>query len=103
CGDGFRSDDFPARGVHGGIRDIRINHSQSGLDHVAAVIDFGDDAVGLVLAIERNRELRPFGRRVMTGTVGEHITAPPTVLPATMIPSSSPTGQRYCTVRATCC
>jgi hypothetical protein len=42
--------------VHGGIRDIRINHSQSGLDHVAAVIDFGDDAVGLVLAIERNRE-----------------------------------------------
>ena len=62
-----------ARGVHGGIRDIRINHSQSGLDHVAAVIDFGE-------AIERNRELRPFGRRVMTRTVGEHITAPPTVL-----------------------
>jgi len=41
-----------------------------------------------VLAIERNRELRPFGRRVMTGTVGEHITAPPTVLAGDVANSS---------------
>ena len=90
---GFRSDDFAARGVHGGIRDIRINHSQSGLDHVAAVIDFGDDAVGLVLAIERNRELRPFGRRVMPRTVGEDITT------ATAQTPSGPAAQDFSSCR----
>ena len=80
CRDRLGSDDLAARGVHGGIRDIRIDHPQCGLDHVAAVVDLGDDAIGLVLAIERNRVLRPFGRRIMTGTIGQHITVPASVL-----------------------
>ena len=59
---------------------IGIDHAQGGLDHVAAIIDFRHDAVGLVLAVQCNRGLRPFGRRIMAGAVSQHIAAPSGVL-----------------------
>ena len=45
------------------------------LDHLAAVVDLGDDAVGLVLAIERDCVPCPLRRRVAPGIVAEHITS----------------------------
>src|SRR4051812_33024845 len=47
--DGFRSDDLPARRPHRRITHIGIDHLDGGFHHVAAIVDLGDDAIGLVL------------------------------------------------------
>jgi hypothetical protein len=52
--------DLASRRMHGGKGDIAIDHAECRLNHLAAVVYLGNDAVGFVLAIERNRELRPF-------------------------------------------
>ena len=65
CCDWLGADDLAARGVDGGIRDIRIDHAQCGLDHAAPIVYLGDNAVGFMLAIQRYCGLRPFGRCIM--------------------------------------
>ena len=41
------ADHLAARGVHRGKRDIAVDHAQCVLDHLAAVVDLGDDASAL--------------------------------------------------------
>jgi len=49
------ADHLAARRAHFRERDIEIDHAQRVLDHLAAVVDLGDDAIGVVLAIQRDR------------------------------------------------
>ena len=73
---GLGAHDLAARRVHRGERDVGIDHAQSRLDHVAAVVDFGDDPVGLMRSICGNRALGPICWGVSTAQIGEHITMP---------------------------
>jgi hypothetical protein len=51
-----------------------------GLHHIAAVVDLRDDAIGLVLAVQRDSGAGPFGRRISGGLISKHITVPVSVL-----------------------
>src|SRR5712671_4867314 len=51
-----------------------------GLHHIAAVVDLRDDAIGLVLAVQRDSGAGPFGRRISGGLISKHITVPVGVL-----------------------
>jgi hypothetical protein len=76
----FGANDLAARRVHRGERDVGIDHTQSRLDHVAAVVDFGDDAVGLMRPIRGNRSLGPICWRVSAAQIGEHVTVSVAIL-----------------------
>jgi hypothetical protein len=65
-GNRFGANDLAASSVHGGKGNIGIDHAECSLDHLAAVVYLGDDAVCFVLAVERNREFRPVCRSVMS-------------------------------------
>ena len=54
-GDRLRARHLAARGVHRGERHVRIDDAQCRLDHIAAVVNFGDDAVGLVRRVSGDR------------------------------------------------
>ena len=73
-------DHLAARGVNRREGHIRIDHPQGRLNHLAAVVDLGNDAISAVCAVERDGSLCPFGRRVASGGVGEHVTVPGGVL-----------------------
>ena len=51
-----------------------------GHDHVAAIVDLGDDAVGAVRRIGGDRQAGPLGRRVTPREVGQHIAVAVLVL-----------------------
>ena len=80
CGDRLRPHHLAARRADGGERDIRIDHAKGRLDHLAAVVDLGDDAIGLMLAIEPDGDARPFGRRVAARTIAEDVAVPRGIL-----------------------
>ena len=73
-------DDLAAGRAQRRKADIRVNHPDGRLDHLAAIVDLGDDPVSLVAVIETDRDAGPFGWRVATGLVREHITVPIGVL-----------------------
>ena len=75
-GDRFGARDLAVRGMHRGERHIRIGHAQHRLDHLAAIVHFRDDAVGMMRAAGDDRGLGPFRRRVTVGGVGQHIAVP---------------------------
>jgi hypothetical protein len=64
-----------AAGVHARIGDVVVDHAQRRLDHLAAVIDLGDDPVGTVALIGGDGDAGPLDRRVMAGEVGQYIAA----------------------------
>jgi hypothetical protein len=66
--------------VHFVVGDIRVDHPDRGLHHIAAVVDLRDNAIGLVLTAEGNCSARPFGRRTATGLIGQNIAVPVGVL-----------------------
>ena len=47
-GDRLGADHLAARGVHRGKRDIAVDHAQCVLDHLAAVVDLGDNSISPV-------------------------------------------------------
>ena len=51
--------------MHFVVGDIRVDHPDRGLHHIAAVVDLRDNAIGLVLAVQRDSGARPFGRRIL--------------------------------------
>src|SRR5690242_20736771 len=53
---------------------VWLDHSQGGLDHVAAIVHLGYDPVGPMRAINRNSCLGPFRRLVAARGIGEHPT-----------------------------
>ncbi len=61
---GFGADDFSAAGPHRRDRHIGVDHADGRLDHVAAVIALGDNAVRCVRAVKRNGDASPLGRRI---------------------------------------
>ena len=76
-----RRDRLGARGLaarrpHRAERYTGIDHAQGGLDHLAAVVDLGDNPVGGVGSIGRDRGARPFGRSVAARDVGQHVAVP---------------------------
>src|ERR1700751_1259508 len=71
-----------AIGAHGRIADVWVDHTDCRLDHVTTVVHLGDNAVRLVFAIERDRDSRPFGRRIAAGLIVEHVTVTGRVFPS---------------------
>ena len=61
--------------MHGPKRDRRVNLTKDELDHLAAVVDLGDDAVGLVAMVRSDCNLRPFMGLISTAQVLQHIAA----------------------------
>ena len=62
--DGLGARDLAARRVHRAKRHVRIDHAQGRLVHIAAIVDFGDDAVGVVRAVRGDRRLGPLDRLI---------------------------------------
>ncbi len=62
-GDGFRSGEFSVTRAHAFHAHVGVDLTDHRLHHVAAVIDFGDDGVGLVAARRLDRARRPGERR----------------------------------------
>ena len=55
---GLRTRQLAARGMHGLVGKIVIDVAENGFDQIAAVIDFGDDAIRTVCRIALNHPLR---------------------------------------------
>ena len=53
-----------------------VHHAEHARDHVAAVVDFGDDPVRAVRAVRGDGDVRPLSRRVAPAYVRKHIDAP---------------------------
>src|SRR6202030_1874967 len=64
CRDGFGSHNFAATRVHCRIADVWVHHAHGGLDHVAAIVHLGDNAISFVLAVETDCSARPFCWRI---------------------------------------
>src|SRR6516162_1244061 len=77
------------RGADRGKRDVWVDHAKRGPDHVAAIVDLGDDAVGPMRPVGGDRQAGPLGRRITPREVGQHIAVAVLSLPATMMPVSS--------------
>ena len=75
-GDRLGARHLAVRGMHRGKRHVRVGHAQHRLDHLAAIVDLRDDAVGVVRAVSADRGPGPFQRRVTAGRVFQHITVP---------------------------
>src|SRR6202022_328197 len=69
-----------AGGVHCVIGDVVVDYAQRRLDHLAAVIDLGDDPVGTVALIGGDGDAGPPDGGVMAGEVGQYIAAAVLVL-----------------------
>ena len=61
--------------VHRAIGDVVVDHAQGRLDHLAAVVGLGDDAIGAVPLIGGDRDAGPLDRRVMPRQISEHVAA----------------------------
>src|SRR5215469_1591338 len=66
--------DFAARGVHWLVGDTRIDRAQRGFNHLAAIIGFGHDAIGIVRAERRDCARRPFMWTMPAGEIVQDIT-----------------------------
>jgi hypothetical protein len=71
--DRLRARDFTPATVHRLEARILVDHANGCLDHVAALICFRDDAIGAVLAIERNRAPGPFDWKVGSRSSPYHL------------------------------
>jgi len=47
--------DLAATGAHRAVGDATIDHADGRLDHITAIVDFGDDAVSIVIPISLDR------------------------------------------------
>src|SRR6516225_10824116 len=77
----LRSNDLPARRVHGLERDVFVHHANRVCDQIAAIVDLGHNPIGVVFAVKHDRFPRPLDRREAPGAVIQHIAAP-VVIPA---------------------
>ena len=75
--DGLCARRFPTACVHGLVGHRAVHGAERVLDELAAVVDLGDDAVGLVLCGQVHRSARPAVGAVLAARVFEHVT--PTV------------------------
>lgn len=72
-GDGFSSAGFPSGCVDGGEWDRGVEQVDKVFDEVAALVDFGDDAVGVVLAVFLDDFLGPLVGVVLSAGVVEDV------------------------------
>src|SRR5262249_57202681 len=77
---GLGPGDLPPRGANGGEWHIGVDHPQSGLDHLAAIVHFGDDAISAVAAICGNRSFSPIDRGVPTAQIGKDVAVATAIL-----------------------
>ncbi len=65
-GDRFGACDFPAARPNRRDRDVVVDDADRRLDHRAAVVALGDDAVGPMRPVGGDGDLRPFDRLVFS-------------------------------------
>src|SRR5438552_10007260 len=70
---GLRTRPLAARGMHALVGEIVIDVAENGFDQIAAVIDFGDDAVCTVCRVALNHPLRCIVGAVLAAEIVDHI------------------------------
>lgn len=76
-GDRLGSNDLAAGRVNLFEGDGAIHHSQSRLDHVAAIVRLGNDPVGMVMVIRIDGSTCPVRGRVAAGQVLQNVSVLP--------------------------
>src|SRR5690625_4567611 len=72
--DRFSSDCFTAGGADTFVGNVPVDTADDAFDHVAALVDFRNDAVGLVPAVGGDGGLRPFIRAAPDAQVLEDVS-----------------------------